>query len=159
MAQNSESVAPTWSFQVHFIGIKSLGIGTFSSCDGIGYELEHEEYQEGGNNSYTWRFPTRVRYSNLTLTRPVTKTDSFFLDLWLATQHIIPSQGKEIELSLLREKCIVSCFNQSGKKVLSWILDDAVPVRLSSPSFAVDKSAIAEETLEIAYSGIVTSPI
>ncbi|MCY0924102.1 phage tail protein [Streptomyces sp. H27-H5] len=151
-------MAPTWSFRVSFL-FRSPLIGTFASCEGLGYEIEHEEYQEGGNNDYTWRFPTRVRYSNLTLKRPVTSADSFFLDLWMLQQMISPTQGKELALALVGERCFISCFNQRGKKILTWVLTDAVPVRLSSPSFSVADSSIAEETIEIAHSGITALPI
>ncbi|MEU5431166.1 phage tail protein [Streptomyces olivoreticuli] len=158
MAPYSSSVAPAWSFHVHFLFRREPLIGIFTSCNGIGYEIVHEDYNEGGNNDYTWRFPSKVRYTNLTLTRPVTRSDSFFLQLWMWQQLELPTQGKDLLSSLLSEMCFIKCFSQSGDKVVTWVLEDAIPVRLSSPSFAVGESSVAEETLEIAYSGVSSLP-
>ena len=42
-----------------------------------------EQREEGGNNGFVWQLPTRIKYSNIKLTRPICK-DSEKLTAWLA---------------------------------------------------------------------------
>lgn len=57
---------------VHFrLRIDGIDLGDWSSCEGLGCEVEVEQHQEGGNNGFVWQLPSRVRYTNVTLTRPL----------------------------------------------------------------------------------------
>ena len=47
-------------------------------------EVVIEQREEGGNNGFVWQLPTRIKYSNVKLTRPVGK-DSAKLTAWLAS--------------------------------------------------------------------------
>ena len=46
-------------------------LGDFASCEGLGVEVVLESREEGGNNGFVWQFPTRLKYPNIKLTRPV----------------------------------------------------------------------------------------
>ena len=48
-------------------------LGSFNSCDGLGCEVVMEQREEGGNNGFVWQLPTRIKYTNVKLTRPVGK--------------------------------------------------------------------------------------
>ena len=42
-----------------------------------------EQREEGGNNGFVWQLPTRIKYTNVKLTRPIGK-DSAKLTAWFA---------------------------------------------------------------------------
>ena len=67
MADEETAVAVCYSLK-----IDGDDLGTFDSCDGLGCEVEMEQRVEGGNNGHVWQLPTRVRFSNVRLSRPVT---------------------------------------------------------------------------------------
>src|ERR1700737_3250186 len=46
-------------------------VGVFTTCEGLGLEVVLEQREEGGNNSMVWQLPTRIKYGNIKLTRPV----------------------------------------------------------------------------------------
>jgi phage tail-like protein len=59
---------------VHFrLQIDNINLGDWNTCDGLGCEVEVEQYHEGGNNEFIWQLPSHLRYSNVTLTRPLTR--------------------------------------------------------------------------------------
>ena len=53
------------------VQIDDKDLGSFNSCEGLGVEVVIEQREEGGNNGFVWQLPTRVKYSNIKLTRPV----------------------------------------------------------------------------------------
>ncbi len=55
------------------VEIDGADLGVFSTCEGLGCELVLEQREEGGNNGFVWQLPTRIKYSNIKLTRPICK--------------------------------------------------------------------------------------
>lgn len=51
-------------------------LGTFNGCEGLSSTVEIEQRQEGGNNGFVWQLPTRVTFSHIRLTRPLTAETS-----------------------------------------------------------------------------------
>ena len=52
----------------HFVlAIDGLASVSFSKCTGLAGEVAVEEYQEGGENRFAHRFPTRASFPNLVL--------------------------------------------------------------------------------------------
>src|SRR3954471_16941595 len=78
MADNEEAVAVCF-----VVKIDDESLGAFNSCDGLGCEFVMEQREEGGNNGFVWQLPTRIKYSNVKLSRPVTK-DSAKITTWIA---------------------------------------------------------------------------
>src|SRR4030095_9228733 len=44
-----------------------VAAGGFTECSGLEMTMDVEEYREGGRNGETLQFPTRVRWSKITL--------------------------------------------------------------------------------------------
>ena len=59
-------------------------LGWFNTCEGLGLEVVIEQREEGGNNGFVWQLPTRIKYGNVKLSRPVGK-DSAKLTAWLCS--------------------------------------------------------------------------
>ncbi len=53
------------------VKIDDADLGAFNSCEGLGVEVVMEQREEGGNNGLVWQLPTRIKYSNIKLSRPI----------------------------------------------------------------------------------------
>ena len=51
---------------------------------GPGLEVVIEQREEGGNNGFVWQLPTRMKYTNVKLTRPVGE-DTAKITKWFAS--------------------------------------------------------------------------
>lgn len=128
------------------VEIDNISLGAFNSCDGLGCEVVMEQHEEGGNNGYVWQLPTRIKYSNIKLSRPVTR-DTEQVTKWLAGMlGGIP-----------RKTAHISAMTVDGTVVARWSLMDVVPVRWSGPSLSPDTPKVATETLEIAHHGFLNA--
>ncbi|MFC8839484.1 phage tail protein [Streptomyces griseoincarnatus] len=121
-------------------------LGAFHTCSGMGAEVEIETYAEGGNNGFTHNLPGRVTWSNITLTRPVTK-DTAKIARWL-DETLKRVEAKDGEIVALKPDLT---------RIISWQVFGIVPVRWQGPSFDPSSSEAAVETLEIAHEGLSPS--
>ncbi|MDI5941083.1 MULTISPECIES: phage tail protein [Micromonospora] len=130
---------------VHFrLQIDGIDLGDWSGCDGLGCEVELEQYQEGGNNEFVWQLPSRLRYSNVTLTRPLTR-DTAKVSSYLAQ---LPS-------GVRRGTAQIAALRPDLAMLVQWGLADVVLVRWSGPSFDPNRSEVATESIELAYHGFL----
>lgn len=130
---------------VHFaVTIDDVGMGMFTKCEGLGMEIEVEEYAEGGNLDYVHHLLGRVKYTNVKLTRPVTDETALVAE-WITrmTTEVTRSTGMIEALQPMG----------GGAVIVRWNLDGIVPVRWTGPQFTADSPAIATESLEIAHTG------
>ena len=119
-------------------------LGSFNSCDGLGCEVVIEQREEGGNNGFVWQLPTRVKFGNVKLTRPVGK-DSAKLTAWLAS----------FATGVTRQTATISARGSDNEVVASWSLDGVIPVRWSGPQLSPDSPKVATETIELAHHGFL----
>jgi phage tail-like protein len=119
-------------------------LGSFNSCDGLGCEVVIEQREEGGNNAFVWQLPTRIKYGNVKLTRPVGK-DSAKLTAWLAS----------FATGVTRQTATISARGSDNEIVASWSLDGVIPVRWSGPQLSPDSPKVAIETVELAHHGFL----
>ena len=138
------AIATSVRFRV-FIG--AVDLGSFTTCDGLACEVKYEEHWEGGLNTHPWILPTRLSYSNIVLTRPLTAS-TVALGQWLRSQVIaaVPTIGQIAALAL------------DGSTIATWGLDRVLPVRWQGPSFTAEASQAAMETLELAHHGFIPIP-
>jgi phage tail-like protein len=130
---------------VHFrLRIDGMDLGDWNSCDGLGCEIEVEQHQEGGNNGFVWQLPSRVRYTNVTLSRPLIPDTAKVTQL-LAT---LPQGVK-------RGTAQIAALRPDRALLVQWGLNDVVLVRWTGPSFDPTRSEVATESIELAYHGFL----
>ncbi len=126
------------------VSIDDNSLGAFNSCEGLGCEVVLEQREEGGNNSMVWQLPTRLKYSNIKLTRPVGK-DTAQITKWFAS----------MVNGVKPKTATISAMTADGQVVAEWGLLGVVPVRWTGPSLNLDSPKVATETVEIAHHGIL----
>ena len=128
----------------YVVKIDNQELGEFTSCEGIGCEVVLETREEGGNNGFVWQFPTRVKYSNIKLTRPLGKQTEQIAK-WVAT----------MVTGYKRQTATIQAMTANGTPVAQWSLHDVVPVRWTGPQLTPDQPKVLTETLEIAHHGFM----
>ena len=133
---------PNCRFYVEIEGTKEA---VFTEVTGLQSEITVTEYEEGGNNGFVWQLPTRIKYSNIKLTRPVTVA-SVSLHKWFNTLHS----------GMKRHTGVIEAHGPGGVPIGVWGLLDVMPVRWTGPSLSPDQVKVATETLELAHHGFFT---
>jgi phage tail-like protein len=134
----------TFATSVFFrLSIGGDDLGAFNTCSGLGAQVEIETYAEGGNNGFAWQLPSRITWSNIVLTRPVT-ADTTKVARWL-DQVVTRVEPKDGEIVALRPDL---------RPIARWQVRGIVPVRWDGPSFDPGSSEAAIETLEVAHAGL-----
>lgn len=135
-----------WAASLYFgVRIDNQDLGAFTSCEGLGFDVELVSRDEGGNNGFIHQLPGRVRYQNITFTRPL-GPDSRKLAAWFQ------SMGGQIR----RTTAQITALSPDGRTVIaSWSLDGVIPVRWSGPRLDAGSAAVATESFEIAHHGFL----
>jgi phage tail-like protein len=128
------------------VSIDDKDLGTFNSCEGLGIEVVLEQREEGGNNGFVWQLPTRLKYSNVKLSRPL-GPDTMKVARWFAS----------MTGGVTRRTATIVAITADDQVVARWGLADVVPVRWSGPSLNLDSPKVATETIEIAHHGFLPS--
>jgi len=137
----TDDPAVSVSFVVTVDGIE---LGSFNTCEGLGCEVVLEQRDEGGNNGLSWQLPTRLRYPNVKLSRPLTR-DTEKVAKWFAS----------MTTGIRRRTAHIEARTGDGRTVAQWGLLEVVPVRWTGPSFSPESPKVAVETIEIAHHGYV----
>lgn len=127
----------------YLVEVRGLVVGGFSELSGLQAEIETEEYQEGGVNGFTRKFPKTTKYPNVVLKRGLTDSDT----LWKWFQEA--SQGQ-----IQRKTVNVIVLDTEGNRKTDWRCVDAYPVKWAGPDFKADTAQIAIESLELVHEGI-----
>lgn len=130
------------------VKIESIDLGSFTKCDGLGCEMTVTQREEGGVNDFVHQLPGRMKFSNVTLTRPVSKENqqaSQNVAKWLASIAARPQ----------RTTAQIEALDPEGEQLFSWSLNGVIPVKWKGPSFDVESSKVAVETLELAHHGFL----
>lgn len=139
MADDDPAVSVCFSVT---IGNKELG--TFISCEGLGVEVVIEQREEGGFNGQVWQLPTRLKYTNVKLSRPL-GPDTKKIAEWFAS----------MTTGVKRRTATIVARNAMNEAVATWNLSGVVPVRWTGPSLNVESPKVATETIEIAHHGFL----
>jgi phage tail-like protein len=133
------------------VELDDIGLGAFNSCEGLGAEVVIEQREEGGNNGFVWQLPSRIKYPNIKLSRPLTK-DTENVARWF-TKMVTGGTRRSTEG---RKTGQIQARTADGTIVAQWGLLDVVPVRWTGPSLNPDSPKVATETIEIAHHGFIT---
>jgi phage tail-like protein len=126
------------------VEVGGTDLGGWTKCDGLGAEVVLEQREEGGNNGFVWQLPTRIKYPNIKLTRPIGK-DSAKLTEGLAG----------LASGVHPETATITVRSSDGQVVTTWSLEGVLPVRWTGPSLDPDSPKIATETVELAHHGFL----
>ncbi len=127
------------------VSIDDQSLGAFNSCEGLGCEVVIEQREEGGNNGAVWQLPTRLKYPNIKLSRPITK-DTEKVAKWFSS----------VATGVGRKTASITALTLDGTVVARWGQMDVVPVRWTGPSLNPDSPKVATETVEIAHHGFLS---
>ncbi|WP_433719304.1 phage tail protein [Actinoplanes sp. CA-051413] len=126
------------------VSIDDDNLGSFNSCDGLGCEVVMEQREEGGSNGVIWQLPTRMKYSNVKLSRPVTSASAGILRYFT-----------EMTSGVKRRTATIEARTQEGTVIARWALTGVIPVRWTGPQLSADSPKVATETLELAHHGFL----
>jgi len=141
----------------HFsVNIPGAGNVHFHEVSGLEQEVDVVEYRYGADkNFYMQKLPGLVRYPNLVCKKGVYKGDT---DLSKLFEQLEKSkkfysngssrQGISITVVLLDAK---------GSTIMTWTLEDAFPIKYTSPEMKADASEVAIEHMEFSYEHMTIS--
>ncbi|MEU9452702.1 phage tail protein [Streptomyces sp. NPDC048277] len=124
------------------LSIDGESLGYFNGCEGLSSQVEIERRQEGGNNGFVWQLPTRVTFSTIRLTRPLTP-DTSKVAKWISS----------VQTGIKRPTAQITALRADGSEVARWGLLDVLPVSWQGPSLDPASPAVANEVLEITHHG------
>ena len=136
-----------YRFVVELGNIQAAG---FAECSGLQIETKVFEYQEGGRNETTLKFPEITTYTNITLKRGITNSNDLIdwqMDIVNGTFNENPRSQNTKPISIVLR-------DEQGNDVRRWSLKGAFPVKWMGPDLKATGSEVAIETLEIAHEGI-----
>ena len=126
--------------------IDGESLGDFNGCEGLDAQVDIEVREEGGNNGHVWQLPTRVRHSNIRLTRPINAETSKVM-AWISS----------VATGIERPTAQIEALRANGSLVACWSLLEVVPVSWTGPSLDPESPAVATEVLEIAHHGFTAA--
>jgi phage tail-like protein len=123
----------------------------FQSVSGIGAELATTTVANGGYNNRQYQLPGATKYTNLTLSRGLLKSESP-ISKWVRDLLINDSNDYGIQLKTINVLLIENDAENKEQIMMSWSFYDCYPVGVELGAFNADKSEIALEKLTICYS-------
>ncbi len=129
--------------------VDGVQIGVFGEVSGLELQVGVEEYQEGGQNGYVHKFPGRITWPHIVMKSGVTNSDALF-------QWVSKSSGDGFAAAgnkLTRCTGAITAIGTDGKRLRSWEIADAFPVRWTGPRFSAGSNEPLQEELEIAHHG------
>jgi phage tail-like protein len=121
----------------------------FSEISGLEATMDVENYDAGGSNGATLRFPGRIKWANLVFRRGVLpfRDPSDTSDFWAWLQSYLDGQG-------VRKDGTITLLNEAGQPALVWGWQRGLPAKWTGAAMNAQQSQIAIEQLEIAHEGL-----
>jgi len=113
----------------------------FQKVSGLSAEVETTPLKEGGQNLYTHKLPTGIKYGNLSLERGMVVGSPLNLEFNAA-------------MSLFKfypSNVLVTLFNDIGAPVAAWLFIKAYPAKWSTSDLNADEEKIVIDTMELSY--------
>ena len=131
------------------VELNHVSMALFTECSALTIETETFEYQEGGENTFTHKLPTRTKYGNITLKRGLDESQELYN--WYLRNVNLRNVSGQVE----RQNISIVLYDIHGKIVRHWDLRDAYPCKWTGPDLRADAGAVAVETVEFAHSGLI----
>lgn len=119
--------------------------GKFSEVSGISYELQHEPYNEGGENSFAYHLPKTTQYSPLVLKRGLVSSASA-LGMWV-TDTLSQGLNESVQLKHI----MVTLLSDENMPLVGWLFMNAYPTKFQVSDLNANQNEIVVETAEFAY--------
>src|SRR5262249_54480151 len=102
--------------------ITDVALGGFNECQGLEMSMKVEDYDEGGNNGGTLKFPGRITWSNITLKKGVGSGTA----LWDWHYRFIEGRGS-------RRDGVIVLLNELRVPNNVWFFRRGLPFKYSGP--------------------------
>jgi phage tail-like protein len=112
----------------------------FQKVSGLSAEVETEPLSEGGQNLYTQKLPTGIKYGNLVLERGMVIGSPLNLE-FNATMSLFKFATSNVLVTLLSE---------SKLPLAAWLFMKAYPVKWSTSDLSAEPGLVID-TMELAY--------
>ena len=113
----------------------------FQEVSGLNKEMTTEDFTEGGENRFVYRFPKGTKYANLVLKRGMLP-DSKIID-W-ARNAIDNFDFTPVDIT-------ITLLNPDHDPLVVWEVVKCWPVKWSTSDFKAQENAIVIETLELSF--------
>ena len=132
-----------------FLEIGGITEAEFHECSGLSNETDVVTQAEGGENTFAYKFRGRSKYPNLVLKHGVSKMSP---SLWAWREAVIHRKTPPI----LNMSVVMT--DMQGQEILRWSLTNCWPCKWQGPDLKAGESALAIETLEVAYDYFQVKP-
>lgn len=113
----------------------------FQKVSGLGSTVATTTVEEGGQNLYTQKLPTKVQYDNLILERGLVQGSPLVAEFNIAMS----------DFKFAPSNVLVILLNHAAEPVASWMFMKAYPVKWSVSDLDAESNSIVIETMELAY--------
>lgn len=128
-------------FRVDVLGLSNDDDIRFTEVSGLSVELGGEEVEEGGENRFVQRYPTRSKYPELVLKR----------GLFVSSQILSWIRQCVEELRIEPKNVDVKLLNDQHQPLVTWHLVRAYPTKWAVTDFNAANNAVVIETLQLFY--------
>jgi len=132
---------------IALLAITNTPAAGFSECSGLEMTLDIEEYKEGGRNSESLKFPSRIKWSNIVLKRGIGSSTT----LWDWHYSFVQGTGKRRDGMIILQDDTHTPHN-------IWYFRRGLPVKYTGPSLNATQNAVAIEAIEISHEGLYQVP-
>ncbi|MCF2504881.1 phage tail protein [Dyadobacter sp. CY107] len=136
-------------FKAVFQGIDGVGDNDtlFQDVSGLTREIELEEVKDGANPMSAFKFPKKVKYTNLVLKR------GMFVDSALVGffDQAVNSYFNVLNLDSSTCDITISLLGETNEPLISWTVYNAFPVKWVISDFKASGNEIVVESLEFSY--------
>jgi phage tail-like protein len=127
--------------------IDGLAMGDFAECSGLAGEVSVEEYQEGGENRFAHKFPSRGGHPNLVLKRGTGISDQLWrwYEEFTSKGLVAPRDGQGLLLSSVDGEIAT---------VRAWSFVGGWPIKINGPDLNATSPGVAIEAVELVHRGL-----
>ncbi|MCU0512530.1 MAG: phage tail protein [Anaerolineae bacterium] len=122
--------------------IDRITLAVFTECTLPSLSMTPLSIQEGGQNAYVHKLPTRVEVGTVKLRFGVCRSSDLLL--W----YLQVMMGDKLNAT---HNMIVMMYDPLGFPVVLWTFKDAYPIRWTGPTLRAGESAVAVEEIEFAF--------